>query len=159
MRAVVSKEGLVGALAVGAHRLGVLVELPFVSLQAADGLGDVVEVRATTRLDLFRRQFVDEVAGGDVDALRIRLRAERTNARRHIKDGLPAQRDGIEREKADVFVKRATEQDDFVEDETLFVQLWYGEFSELTQSSRDSFRNWWRRFDHLMCTVTPIIRP
>jgi hypothetical protein len=121
MCAVIGKEGLVGALAVGAHRLGVLVELPLVSLQAADGLGDVVKVWSATRLDLFRRQFVDEVEGGDVDALRVGFRTKRADAGRHIKDGLAAQRDGIESEEADVFIERATEQNDFVEDEALFV--------------------------------------
>src|SRR5882672_6591072 len=67
VRQVISEEGLVGALAVGAHRLGVLVELPLVSLQAADGPGDVVEIRSAARLDLFGWQFVDEVERGDMD--------------------------------------------------------------------------------------------
>src|SRR5687767_10825357 len=71
----------------------------------------MIEVCDTSRRDFFARHAVNAIRGGDVEPLRIRLRAKRTHPPGNIQDFLPAPLFHRQREVAGVFLERAAEQD------------------------------------------------
>ena len=79
----------------------------------------MVEVGLATLADLFGVEFVDGVEGGDAQPKLVRLGAEGTHAGRDIEDGLALERGEIQREVAAIFIQRASEQNNLVQNEAL----------------------------------------
>lgn len=117
---IVIKESPVRSLAVLTQNLRRSVEVPSIRLQIPDRIGDTIEIDFATAPNLRFGQIVDGIEGCNPNAECIAFGAKRSNASRHIKDSLVAKAIQIEREETPVLVESSSEQDDFVQNQTVF---------------------------------------
>src|SRR2546425_2851758 len=89
-RAIIGEESSIGSLAKSAQRLRRLVEIPTISLEAADGLGNLVQIAFAASLNFVPGPFVDRIERRHVESQTMRFSAEGTDPGCNIEDCLAA---------------------------------------------------------------------
>src|SRR6266516_2456131 len=119
-RSIIGEESSIGSLAKSAQRLRRLVEIPAISLEAADGLGHLVQIGFAAALNFIPAPFVDRIERRHVEPQSMRLGAEGTDPGRDIEDCLAAELSELERKVLSILFQRASQQHNFVQYESLF---------------------------------------
>jgi len=81
---------------------------------------DMIKIRCAAPLNLLPRPVVNEIERGNIQPEHARFGAEGSHTAGDVEDRLVAKRCEVERKVTAVFIERASEQDDFIQHQTLF---------------------------------------